>query len=221
MLIIIPAYNEEENIAAVIKGAIKSLPAASILVIDDGSTDATGRIARRLGATVIIHPHNLGVGAALRSGYRYAIRNSFDCVLQIDADGQHDPEYLPMLLKALANADVVIGSRFLPGSVIYPIPLLRRIGMLLFSFIARKKTGISITDTTSGYRAFSKRAAALCLCGDWKYPDANLLVWLAKSGMTITEIPVRMYANRQGKSFHVGVEPIYYVYKMLLDLGRG
>ena len=221
MLIIIPAYNEEENIADVIKGAIKYLPAAKILVVDDGSTDATGTIARNMGAVVITHPRNLGVGAALRRGYIYAIENHFDRILQIDGDGQHDPKYLPLLLRELANADVVIGSRFLPGSFAYPIPLCRRIGMLLFSFIARKKTGISLTDTTSGYRAYSRRAVRWCLCGDWEYPDANLLVWLAKSGMAVAETPVRMYANRQGKSFHVGMEPIYYVYKMLLNLGRG
>lgn len=218
-LVIIPAYNEAGNIAAVIRGTRASLPGALILVVDDGSTDATAGIARGLGARVVSHPRNLGYGEALRSGYLYAVRNHADCVLQLDADGQHDPKHLPMLLQTLKarNADVVVGSRFLPGSSAYPIPVFRRIGMLVFSRIATKKAGIRLTDTTSGYRALSKRATALCLCMEWECPDANLLVGLAKSGMTITEIPVTMYASR-GKSMHDGLEPIRYVLNMLVSM---
>lgn len=218
-LVIIPAYNEEKDIAAVINGVARNLPATEVLVVDDGSTDATAKVARELDAMIISHSRNLGIGDTLRSGYLYAIENRADCVLQIDADGQHDPKDLPMLLQTLKtrNADVVVGSRFLPGSSAYPIPILRRMGMLLFGYIATKKAGIPLTDTTSGYRALSKRAVALCLCSEWKYPDANLLVWLAKSGMIITEIPVTMYGSR-GKSMHDGLEPIRYVLNMLVSM---
>lgn len=218
-LVIIPAYNEEANIFVTVRSVKRHLPDATILVINDGSTDNTMNLASDGGATVISTEKNRGYGSALKMGYRVAVGCVFDNVLQIDADGQHDPKYLPVLLAALKGHDVVIGSRFLGGPT-YPIPFFRRQGMRLFSFIS-SRSGLKITDTTSGYRAYSARAVLEVLRIPWEYPDVNLLIELHRAGMKIVEVPVKMYANQQGKSMHSGFEPIKYVATTFLSLLRG
>lgn len=212
-LVIIPAYNEEANIGRIVAAARIYVPEATVLVVDDGSTDRTQILASNQGATVVSHGKNKGYGCALQTGYRFAVGFGFDTVLQLDADGQHDPKYLPVLLDALHGADVVIGSRFLNGPT-YHIPFFRRTGMKLFSSIGKMR-GLKISDTTSGYRALSYRAILSCIDLEWEYPDANLLLALHRRGLKIIEIPVTMYANREGKSMHSGLEPVRYVAKML------
>ena len=214
-LVIIPAYNEEKHIGSIVRAALGILPFA-VLVVNDGSGDDTACEAGRAGAIVITHNENLGYGKALKTGYRFAMKFDFDAILQLDADGQHDPAYLPAFLTALADADVVIGSRFLEGPT-YPIPFFRRQGMRLFNFIT-SRMGTAITDTTSGYRAYSARAVRECLRIPWEYPDANLLIALHRRGMKIAEIPIRMHANREGKSMHSGIEPVRYVANVFLSL---
>src|SRR5512142_1560346 len=139
VLVIMPAYNEAERIRRVVQ-SVRLQVSGDILVIDDGSSDATASEARHAGALVAIHPTNLGYGAALQTGYRYALRHAYDAVLQLDADGQHDPASIPPLLAALEVADVVVGSRFLDGRSYRP-PLSRRIGMWLFGGIAALLAG--------------------------------------------------------------------------------
>jgi glycosyltransferase involved in cell wall biosynthesis len=191
-----------------------------VLVVDDGSGDETAEEALRAGAQVASHAVNLGYGAALQTGYRFATRAGYDAVLQLDADGQHDPASIPALLAGLDRADVVVGSRFLaPGS--YRPPLVRRIGMALFGKMASLLAGQRITDPTSGYQAISR--AALDFYSHERYPadypDADVLAMAARSGLRLAEVPVVMRPSPAGKGMHAGlVRPLYYVARMTLAL---
>jgi glycosyltransferase involved in cell wall biosynthesis len=221
ILVVIPAFNEEERIATVIQQVKQHIPEAQILVVNDGSSDRTEPKALECGAKVLSHPFNMGYGVALQTGYKYARRYGFDYVLQMDGDGQHDPQFLRTLLTEVqeGKVDVVIGSRFLGGGE-YHVPLLRRMGMLLFSLIASQLSGQKITDPTSGYQALGARAIAFCtrdaFPGD--YPDADVLVMLHRAGLRMSEVPVVMRPNSDGRSMHSGLKPLYYVYKMLLSI---
>jgi hypothetical protein len=220
-LILIPAFNEEEQIAAVIQQVQKEVPGTEVLVVNDGSSDQTEQKALTSGAKVLSHPFNMGYGVALQTGYKYALKYGFDYVLQMDGDGQHDPQFLKTLLREVqeGRADVVIGSRFL-GEGKYRVPLLRRMGMLLFGFIASRLSGQRITDPTSGYQALSRRAVEFC-AGDafpGDYPDADVLVMLHRAGLRIREEPVGMHPNLNGRSMHSGLKPLYYTYKMFLSI---
>jgi glycosyltransferase involved in cell wall biosynthesis len=221
ILVLIPAFNEEEQIATTVAEVRKEISEAMVLVVNDGSADQTALRAAAAGAKVLTHPFNLGYGVALQTGYKYARKYGFDYVLQMDGDGQHDPRSIRTLLKELqrGKADVIIGSRFMEGD--YEVPFLRRIGMNLFGFIAGCFCGQRITDPTSGYQALGRRALELyvsdCFPGD--YPDADVLVMLHRVGLCFQEVPVSMYPNRQGKSMHNGLKPFYYIYKMLLSIG--
>ncbi len=220
VLVIMPAYNEAERIRRVVE-AVRSQLKGDVLVIDDGSSDATASEARHAGALVAIHATNLGYGAALQTGYRYALRHAYDAVLQLDADGQHDPASIPGLLAALAHADVVVGSRFLGGDSYRP-PLARRIGMWLFAKAATALAGQRITDPTSGFQAISREALRFYAHERYPpdYPDADVLAMVARAGLRLAEVPVRMLPSPEGKSMHAGiVKPIYYVFRMSLALG--
>jgi glycosyltransferase involved in cell wall biosynthesis len=219
LLVVIPAFNEALRIRGVVE-AVRGQVSAAVLVVDDGSRDATAAEARAGGAIVATHPVNLGYGSALQTGYRYALRNAHDAVLQLDADGQHDPASIRPLIEALATHDVVVGSRFLhPGS--YRPPLSRRLGMTLFGAIASYLSGQRLTDPTSGFQAISSRALEFYAHDRWPhdYPDADVLAMVARSGMRLTEVPVRMLGSPEGKSMHAGiVKPLYYVFRMTLAL---
>ena len=220
LLVIMPAFNEARRIRQVVT-AVRQQVEGDVLVVDDGSHDATATEAHLAGALVAIHPTNLGYGAALQTGYRYALRHAYDAVLQLDADGQHDPASIPRLLRGLEHADVVVGSRFLePGS--YTPPLARRIGMWLFGTVASLMAGQRITDPTSGFQAISRAALRFYAHERYPvdYPDADVLAMVARSGLRLAEVPVRMLASPDGKSMHAGVlKPLYYVFRMSLALG--
>jgi glycosyltransferase involved in cell wall biosynthesis len=221
ILVIIPALNEEERIATVVQQVKEQVPEAEILVVNDGSSDQTAQKALAYGAKVLSHPFNLGYGVALQTGYKYALKNGFDYLLQMDGDGQHDPRYLRALLKEVegGEVDVAIGSRFL-GVGEYHVPLLRRMGMLLFGFLASRLNGQRITDPTSGYQALGRRAIEFytrdAFPGD--YPDADVLVMLHRAGLRMREVRVAMRPNANGRSMHSGLKPLYYIYKMLLSI---
>lgn len=218
-LVVIPAYNEARRIAQVLAQVRQQVP-HDVLVVDDGSADRTAEEARRAGAIVAVHPVNLGYGAALQTGYRYALRHGYGAVLQLDADGQHDPASIPGLLAALEVADVVVGSRFLDGRSYRP-PLSRRIGMWLFGGIAALLAGRRITDPTSGFQAISREALEFYVHERYPadYPDADVLAMLVRSGLTLAEVPVHMTAAPGGKSMHAGIlKPLYYVFRMSLAL---
>ena len=220
VLVIMPAYQEARRIAQVAADVRRQVE-GDVLVVDDGSLDETAAEARRAGALVAIHPTNLGYGAALQTGYRYALRHAYDAVLQLDADGQHDPASIPPLLEALARADVVVGSRFLDGRSYRP-PLARRIGMHLFARVATLLAGQRITDPTSGFQAISREALRFYAHERYPadYPDADVLAMVARAGLRLTEVPVRMLPSPGGKSMHAGLlKPLYYVFRMSLALG--
>ncbi len=220
-LVVIPALNEAEQIAHVVQEVRKEVPEAQVLVVNDGSSDQTEKIAFRAGAKVLSHPFNMGYGVALQTGYKYALQYGFDYVLQMDGDGQHDARYLQVLLKEVkeGGVDVAIGSRFL-GAGEYQVPLLRRLGMKLFGFIASRLSGQKITDPTSGYQALNRKVIEFCtqdaFPGD--YPDADVLIMLHRAGLRFREVPVGMHPNLNGRSMHSGLKPLYYIYKMLLSI---
>jgi glycosyltransferase involved in cell wall biosynthesis len=220
-VVIIPAYNEGKRIASVIAGIRASVPQAAIVVVNDCSRDDTAVVARQTGAIVVSHPFNIGYGASIQTGYKYALARNFDYLVQLDADGQHDPSGIPALLAPViaGEADFAIGSRFLGNS--YRPPFARRVAMALFRRIVRLVTGKFITDTTSGFQAFNRDVVRFFSTDIFPvdYPDADMLITLHRAGFRMTEVPVRMFENRDGKSMHGGWKPVYYMFKMLLSIG--
>ena len=221
ILIVIPAYNEEKTIGSVIKGISNVAQTADIAVINDGSSDRTETVARDAGAFVINLPFNLGYGAALQSGFKYAVRHGYRYAIQMDGDGQHNPSSLISLVNEIEknNADVVIGSRFL-GDNNYNAPALRKIGMKIFSIITNFITGQKFTDPTSGYRAINSDILKFYSNDIYPvdYPDADVIIMLHQAGFRIMEIPVDMNPSLTGKSMHSGLKPIYYLFKMMLSI---
>lgn len=222
LLVLIPAYNEEAELPGVIRAARAAAPDADILVMDDCSRDATSAVARACGATVVRHPVNLGYGAALLTGYAWAVRKGYERLVQLDGDGQHDPAAIPVLLSRLAEGyDLVVGSRFGAGVRRYRAPRLRALGMRLFSKVASLSLGIRISDPTSGYQGLSGRLLRFHATGNHfpqDYPDADMLILVGKAGYRICEVPVTMFEKPGGASMHSGLKPLYYVVKMSLSI---
>lgn len=219
-IVLIPAYNEASRIAGVVENIRRVVPDMPVLVVNDGSSDDTARISFESGATVISHPFNMGYGVAIQTGYKYAFANNYDYLVQLDADGQHDPACIPALLAPVTQGetDIAIGSRFMGNS--YKPPFARRVGMALFRVIVSKITGKDCTDTTSGFQAFNRNVIAFFTTDVFPidYPDADMLIMLHRAGFRILEVPVRMYENSEGKSMHSGFKPLYYMFKMLLSI---
>jgi len=220
-IIIIPAYNEEKNIAGVINGIKNVIPNTDILVVNDGGEDRTEEIARELGARVISLSYNMGYGVALQTGFKFALKRGYEYAVQIDADGQHDPEDIPKLLDGVFNnkADVIIGSRFL-GKGNYRAPFIRRVGMLFFAWLTSLIISEKITDPTSGYQAINKNGLQFYAGDNYPvdFPDADVIIMLHRAGLKIKEIPVNMNPSIQKKSMHSGLKPVYYIFKMFLSI---
>jgi glycosyltransferase involved in cell wall biosynthesis len=222
LLVVIPAYDEQGRVGRVIGDVIAAVPHADVLVVDDGSADETAREALEAGARVLSLPVNLGYGAALQAGYKYAVRNGYDLIGQIDADGQHPAAYLRTLLERLAerDVDVVIGSRFLDAEGHYRPSRARKFGMALFGRVASAVTRQHVSDPTSGFQVL-RAPVARFFCSDVypsDYPDADILILLHRSGFRICEVGVRMEPPAHGKSMHAGHRSLYYVYKMSLSI---
>lgn len=213
---IIPARNEAPRIEAVLTGLRAVLPDLTVLVIDDASSDGTGGVARKAGAWVARHPIHLGYGAALLTGYQFALRRRAAACVQLDADGQHDPASASTLLGALAagGADVVLGSRFMLRPRTDTV--VRRVGHAALQGLSRILGGPSCTDPTTGYRALSRRAleflVALPLPED--YPDVDVLIAMHRAGLRLREIPISVASRAGGFSMHDGLRPLYYAYKV-------
>ena len=199
-LVVMPAFNEEASVAAVIDEVRSKVHGADILVVDDGSTDQTSIRAQAAGAMVARLPFNLGVGGAMRLGFRFALEQDYDNVVQIDADGQHDPAGVPALLAALETADLVLGARF-AGEGDYAVHGPRRWAMVTLARILSRTSGTRLTDTTSGFRASGRRAVALFA---EHYPAEYLgdtieaLVIASRSGLRIVQVPVAMRPRAGG-----------------------
>jgi len=220
-LVVIPAWNEAGHIAGVVERVRAVTPFADVLVVDDGSTDRTAREARKAGATTLSLAQNMGYGVALQAGYKYALLNGYDRVVQMDADGQHAPESIAALIERLdGGADVVVGSRFL-GACRYPIPWVRRLGMWLFALVGSQLMRQRLTDPTSGFVAMNRRTLRI-VCSDrfpGDYPDVDVLLMFHFSGLRVVEAPVTMNAALSGASMHAGIlRPCYYLFKMSLSI---
>ena len=218
VLVIIPAHNEEDSLPATLAEVRAKAPNVDILIVNDGSRDATAKVAKAAGVAVVSHPVNLGVGGALQTGFRYAVEHGYEIGVQLDADGQHDPAYLAVLLEPVLSgkADVSIGSRYVEQTG-YRAPLNRRLGMLFFSGIVHLALKQRITDTTSGFRAYNLAVMQVCQHDFPKdFPDAPLLIALARRGFRLTEVAVVMRERQAGQSFYTLGKQLYYPYKNLL-----
>ncbi len=213
LLILIPAFNEEENLPTVLE-QLQALSERTkelgwtqhILVIDDGSDDETARVTRECKINLLQHNVNLGYGAALQSGFTYALHEKFDGILSIDADGQHQPGDILHLLKMFntGNYDVVLGSRFVENTG-YKTNWPRRLGIYIFSFVLKILSGKKIADVTTGFQLVSPRVAAL-FAKEYPhdYPDAQVLLLLSMTGFRIKEVPIVVKQRTSGTSMHGG-----------------
>jgi glycosyltransferase involved in cell wall biosynthesis len=223
-LLVIPAFNEQRSIGTVVDRVRATGLDLDVLVVNDGSRDDTAALAAAHGATVVSHPFNLGYGAALQTGYKYALRHDYDYVVQMDADGQHDPAYIPRLLEPVraGEADVVIGSRFIEASG-YEMGGARTVGRVFFQRLLVWCGGPRIADPTSGLQALAKPVFRFC-CSDFypfDFPDIDVLLLLHRQGFRIHEIPVTMAPSPPArKPMHAGLRAVYYPYKMLLSTFR-
>lgn len=200
-IVAIPAWNEEGSISQVIEKVRHHRPDVHILVVDDGSTDATAERAAAAGATVISLPFNVGVGGAMRTAFLYARRGGFDALVQVDADGQHDPADLDRVLGGLSGADIVVGTRFHPESM-YFVGGPRRWAMVLLSKAISVMNGRTISDPTSGFRSAGPRAIELFAVdypADYLGDTVGSLAIAIRKGLTVHETPVTMYFRQTGR----------------------
>jgi len=224
-LVFIPAWNEEGSIGEVIAGLHESLPEADVLVVDDGSVDATAARAAEAGARVASLPFNQGLGAALQTGYVYALREGYDLCAHLDADGQHPPAEVARLVAEVRDgrADLAIGSRYRDPAVAaeddYRPNLSRRIGSNVFRFALTLATRQRFTDTTSGMRAANRRVMALF--SERYSPDFAELESLQRAvreGLRVEELPVRMLPRQEGTSFLTPLRSAFFIFKSLIVL---
>jgi glycosyltransferase involved in cell wall biosynthesis len=218
ILVIIPAHNEEECIAAVVAETRAALPEADILVVNDASSDATAQRAAVAGAMVISLPFNLGIGGAVQTGYKFAAGEGYDIVARLDGDGQHAPAHLPALIAPVAKgeADATVGSRFLQGNS-YDSPLARSIGIKLFAAIVSAIVGQRLTDTTSGFQAVNRDVVTFYAQEyPQDYPEVESLVLLHRAGFRVREVSTSFRHRQAGRSSITSLRAFYYVCKVLL-----
>lgn len=217
-LLIIPALNEAAAIAGVI-GAARAHFSGEVAVIDDGSDDATAELARAAGAIVLRHPCNLGIGAAVQTGFIYGLTRGYDAVVRQDGDGQHDPAQIPRLLELLHRdeADIVVGSRFLAREG-YQSTVVRRAGIFILGVVSAL-VGARVTDPTSGYWAVNRRAlATLAKQHPDDYPETEALAEATRAGCRVLEVPVVMHARLGGRSSIGALYSGFYMLKVVLAL---
>lgn len=230
LLIIIPAYNEEENIEKVFKDLdrLEIIKYADILVMNDASTDSTDYIVKDYGHNLVTHVFHMGYGCGLQIGYKYAVRNHYEYVIQIDADGQHDVCNIPVIYKKLKQKneegrypDIVLGSRFMEGSKPYPISALKKFAHAIFRFMIKAGCSKRISDPTSGLQGLNRRAFLYySQYGhfDDQYPDANMLLNMMLLGYDVEEVPAVMHQRTAGKGMHSGLKPVWYMLRMFFSV---
>lgn len=231
VLIIIPAYNEEDSIGALLdqltSHEVQSF--ADVLVVNDASADQTGFISKKYGVATVSHIFNLGYGSALQLGYKYAVRRNYKYVIQLDADGQHDVSNVAAIYNRLqqkdaggSQPDIVIGSRFMEGSMSFPLSGIKKIAMGFFRWVIRRAAKKRILDPTSGLQGLNRRAFlyySQFQNFNFNYPDANMLIQMLLLGYQVVEIPAIMHERRSGVSMHAGFwRPFFYMLIMPLSI---
>jgi glycosyltransferase involved in cell wall biosynthesis len=224
-LAVVPAYNEAETVAAVVRAIHDTVPDFDVLVVDDGSTDRTAELAERAGARVLRLPFNLGIGGAVQAGFTFARDNGYRLMVQVDADGQHDPGEVRRLIEAMEadpTVDMVCGSRFLTSDYRYPAPVSRRTGIHIFAFMLSRILRQQVSDPTSGFRLYNRRAITL-FARDYPhdYPEVEAVLMVHHHQLRMSEVPVRMYQRDGGISSIRSGKSAYYMIKVLLALMVG
>jgi glycosyltransferase involved in cell wall biosynthesis len=221
-LVIIPAYNEEESLPAVLKELAEQTPDYDVLVVSDGSTDRTAELARSAGAHLAVLPYNVGIGGALRTGFAFAVRRGYERAVQFDADGQHDPLAVAALLEGLdRGADMVIGSRFAEGgAVTYSVSGIRRQAMKLLQRLVVLLVRQRFTDTSSGFRAFSRPMLEYFASNyPVEYMDSvEALVLACNAGFRVEEVPANMRGRTGGAPSTRNLKLVYYYVRLLVVL---
>ncbi len=223
-LAVVPAYNEEATVGRVIARLREVEPEFDIVVIDDGSTDRTREIAEASGVSVLRLPFNVGIGGAVQAGFTYALENGYDYMVQVDGDGQHDPAEIATLHSEMArnpSMDVIVGSRFLKD-LEYVGPVSRRAGIHLFAFLLSRFVGQRVTDPTSGFRLYNRRAISL-FARDYPhdYPEVEAVLVLHFHRLRMREVAVRMFQRGGGSSSITSGKSVYYMIKVLLAIFVG
>lgn len=219
-IVIIPAYNEEENIVDIVEEIRAAAPDFDYLVVNDHSKDDTLRLCIENGIDVIDLPINLGIGGAVQTGYKYAYINDYNYAVQLDGDGQHDPSYLNEMYKRIVddNADMVIGSRFIEKKG-FQSSVTRRFGIRFFTTLIKILTGAVITDPTSGFRMVN-RGIIEKFSRDYPrdYPEPESVVSVLKDGKTVIEMPVEMRERHGGVSSINIKRSVYYMIKVTIAM---
>lgn len=216
LLIVIPAYNEAENIVRVVEDLIDHYPQYDYVVVNDGSRDRTAALCREHGFRLIDLPVNLGLAGAFQTGLRYAAENGYDCALQFDGDGQHQPRFIAPMLKLLeGGADIVIGSRFI---TVKKPKSLRMLGSYLISWAIRLTTGRAICDPTSGMRMYSRRMLEEFAQNLNYGPEPDTISYLIKNGAVVRELQVEMSERAGGESYFNFARSVEYMLKMGLSI---
>ena len=217
---IVPAFNEERNIGPLLEELRALDPGLEVVVVSDGSTDRTGEVAAAAGAHVVRLPFNLGIGAAVQTGFRYAWEGGFELAVRLDGDGQHDPAQLRDVVGPVVagEADLAIGSRFIgPGG--YRSSAARRIGIRVLARVVSWIAGQRLTDTTSGFQAANRRTIALFAADlPHDYPEVEGLVTAIRHKIRVREVPVTMREREHGRSSISALGSVYYMIKVLLAI---
>jgi glycosyltransferase involved in cell wall biosynthesis len=224
-LAVVPAYNEAACVGDVVRTLRSNAPEYNVLVVDDGSTDATARIAGDAGACVLRLPFNLGIGGAVQAGFKFALDNGYDYAVQVDGDGQHDPAEIDKLEETMRErgVDMVCGSRFLTEDYEYPAPVSRRTGIHVFAFLLSRIVGQRVSDPTSGFRLINRRGIAV-FARDYPhdYPEVEAVLMVHWHRLRMCEVPVRMFTRHGGVSSIGGSgKSAYYMVKVLLAIFVG
>lgn len=219
VLVIIPAYNEEESILGVIDDLNHNASEVDYIVINDGSTDSTPAVLAKNNIPHINLIRNLGIGGAVQTGYKYALQNDYDIAIQFDGDGQHSAKYIAGLIAPIANneADLVVGSRFKGETDGFKSSFMRRLGINILSAVLKMSSTNTIKDVTSGFRAADKRVIELfsSYYPD-DYPEPESLALVARKGLKVTEVPVSMQERAGGTSSIKRLDSVYYMIKVTL-----
>jgi glycosyltransferase involved in cell wall biosynthesis len=224
-LAVVPAYNEARTVSGVVAALRRTTPQLDVVVVDDGSTDDTGALAEAAGARVLRMPFNLGIGGAVQAGFKYADEHGYQYMVQVDGDGQHDPGEIAKLFAALhmrGGADMICGTRFATATG-YIAPISRRTGIHVFAFLLSRLLRQPVTDPTSGFRLYNRRAITL-FARDYPhdYPEVEAVLMLHHHRLTMREVPVRMLQRGGGVSSITGSgKSFYYMVKVLLALFVG